>query len=163
MKFKSIAISIILLNLAGCMSFKASVPEGYSGTTASVNDTYTHYTGSQAHLFVLTQVDENVIENASYRTRLQNMGRKEIITPYMVNRAVTTEEQEFTIAGFVQFMQDGQTLVGENMLVSGNVSFEPIANETYSVTGELNKYNSTVWVEDSKGNIVSDKVVAKIY
>lgn len=163
MKFKSIAISIILLNLAGCMSFQSSVPEGYSGTTASVNDTYKHHTGPKAHFFVLTQVDEKVIENASYRTRLQNSGRKEVITPYMVTRTVMTEEQQFTIAGFVQFMIDGQTLVGENLLVSGNVSFNPIANETYNVTGELSKYKSTVWIEDSKGNIVSDKIVAKVY
>lgn len=163
MKFKSIAIGIILLNLAGCMSFQSSIPEGYLGSTASVNDTYKHHTGPKAHLFVLTQVDENVIENASYRTRQQNMGRKEIITPYMVTRTITTEEQQFTITGFVQFMIDGQTLIGENMLVSGNVSFDPIANETYSVTGELSQYMSTVWVEDSKGNIVSDKVVAKVY
>ncbi|SQH77307.1 conserved protein of unknown function [Shewanella benthica] len=41
-------------------------------------------------------------------------------------------------------MADGQTLVGDNMLVSGNVSFDPIASDTYKVTGELNKYSSSV-------------------
>ncbi|EDP98697.1 hypothetical protein [Shewanella benthica] len=60
-------------------------------------------------------------------------------------------------------MADGQTLVSGNILVSGNVSFAPIASDTYKVTGELNKYSSSVWVEDSKGNIVSEKIVAKVY
>ena len=162
-KFKSIAIGIFLLNLAGCMSFQSSVPEGYSGSTASMNDTYTHHTGSKAHFFVLTEVEDSLVENASYRTRLLNSGRKDELTPYMVSRTVTTQAQQFTIAGFVQHMEDGRTLAGDNMLVSGNVSFNPVASETYSVTGVLNEHHSRVWVEDSKGNIVSEKVVANVY
>ncbi|MGX5175478.1 hypothetical protein ACUR5C_15765 [Aliikangiella sp. IMCC44653] len=76
------------------------------------------------------------------------------MTPLMVSREIAAIEQIITIAGFVQFATDGQALFMDDLLVSGNIKFSPQANESYRVKDKLDKTGSSVWIENSKGEIV---------
>lgn len=154
----SLFLPLFAFVLSGCVSFQNPVPEGYSGTTATVTDTFTNHKGSTAHFFVLTKVNGNLTEDSGYRTRVTNTGRGFNMTPDMVTRPITTEEQTLTIAGFVQFATDGQGMFGDHMLVQGDIRLIPKPNETYRITGELSKEGSSVWLEDSSGNQIGEKI-----
>jgi uncharacterized protein YceK len=144
--------------LSGCVSFKSAIPPGYSGDRATIADTFSDHEGSTAHFYVVNKVNGLDIEDSGYKTRVVNHGRGFNMTPTMVSREIAAVEQNITIAGFVQFATDGQAMFGDSMLVSGDIKFTPNVNETYKVNGKLNKKGSEVWLENSKGEIVSQIV-----
>jgi len=146
--------------LSGCVSFKSAIPPGYTGDRATISDTFSNHEGSTAHFYVVNKVNGLDIEDSGYKTRVVNHGRGFNMTPAMVSREVAAVEQNITIAGFVQFATDGQAMFGDSMLVSGDIKFTPNVNEIYKVNGKLNKKGSEVWLENSKGEIISKIVKA---
>lgn len=155
-KFIILISSIILLS--GCVSFKSPIPVGYSGETTSIKDSYSNHEGSTAHFYIVNKINGMFVEDSGYKTRVVNSGRGFNMTPTMVSRQVATIEQMITIAGFVQFATDGQGMFGDSMLVSGDIKFTPNVDESYKVNGKLNKNGSEVWLENSKGEVVSEVV-----
>ena len=149
---KKLGLLFLTFIMTGCVSFQPSIPEGYSGPRATINDTYSNHTGSKAHFYVLTKIDEKSVEDSGYKTRVDNHGRGFNMTPYMVSREVTVDSHVFTIMGFVQFATDGQGMFSDHMMVTKTVNLAPQAGEIYKVAGELNKNGSDVWLEDSNGN-----------
>ncbi|MEN7341792.1 MAG: hypothetical protein AAAFM81_02580 [Pseudomonadota bacterium] len=154
-----VVVLVLLVAMTGCVSFQDPVPEGYTGETALVKDTFTNHEGSKAHFFVLTEVNGVLTEDSGYRTRVTNQGRGFAMTPDMVERNVTTEPQTWALAGFIQFATDAQAMFADSMLVYGQVEIEPKPGETYEVVGQLAKAGSEIWVVDSSGNVVTDRVV----
>lgn len=153
-----ITIIASLILLSGCVAFKSPIPEGYIGSTATISDSYSNHEGSTAHFYIVNKINGQFIEDSGYKTRVVNSGRGFNMTPTMVSRDVATVKQTITIAGFVQFATDGQAMFGDSMLVSGDIVFTPLENETYIVNGKLSKNGSEVWLENSKGEIVSEIV-----
>lgn len=84
------------------------------------------------------------------------------MTPTMVSRDVAAISQTITVAGFVQFATDGQAMFGDNMLVTGDIEFTPVAGALYKVNGKLTKNGSEVWIESSSGEVVSEVVKSAI-
>ena len=80
------------------------------------------------------------------------------MTPVMVSREVTTQEQSFTIKGFVQFASIAESFGKDDMLVEGVTQFTPSANQVYTVRGSLGTAKSKVWIEDSSGEVVGEPV-----
>lgn len=156
---KNFVLVVLVTVLAGCASFQSAVPEGYSGPTATITDTYANHEVSKAHFYALTKVGDIRVEDSGYKTRVDNTGRGFNMTPYMVSREVTNEEQVFTIMGFVQFATDAQGMFGDHMLVTKEVLLKPDTNEKYIVSGKLSKEKSDVWIEDSMGNQYQGKPV----
>lgn len=158
---KNIFLLVSMLVLTGCVSFKPSIPEGYTGPRATISDSFSNHSGSKAHFYVLSKIGKKSIEDSGYRTRVANHGRGFNMTPQAISREVTTDNQVFTIVGYVQFATDGQAMFGDNMIVRKTVEIAPRAGETYKVVGELRKDGSDVWIEDSKGNKFEGSPVKK--
>ena len=142
---------------AGCITFVDTLPEGYEGPTATIADSYTNHEGSSAHYFTFAMIDGQYIDNSGNRTRIANQGRGFDMTPVMITHDVPVEELNIMLAGYLFFATDAQGMFGDSMLVEGELSFTPNAGEIYTVKGELGKEVSTVWLEDSKGNIVGNR------
>lgn len=158
---KMAALAVLSSLLVGCGSIYNPLPDGYAGPKAKVVDTYKNHTGSTAHFFELIKVDGKVVDNSGWRTYRVNRGRGFQMTPSMVSREIPTKTQTFTIEGFVYFATDAQAIFGNDMHVVGDMTFTPVANETYFVKGDLDKKGSVVWLEDSKGNVVGEKIREK--
>ena len=159
MFMKKLLLCVLLAGfLSGCVSFKSAIPPGYTGERATISDTFSDHEGSTAHFYVVNKVNGLDIEDSGYKTRVVNHGRGFNMTPTMVSREIAVVEQNITIAGFVQFATDGQAMFGDSMLVSGDIKFTPNVDQTYKVNGKLNKKGSEVWLENSKGEIVSEIV-----
>lgn len=153
---RTLLILVSVIALSGCATFQP-VPDGYQGPTASVKDTFTDKTATTAHFFGLEKINGNYIASSFGETRSKNYGRGTYFEPVMVEREVLTEEQVFTISGYVFFPTDAQLLFGNTLEVEGEFSFTPKADETYTVKGTVSQSVSEVWLEDSKGQIVSGK------
>ena len=149
---KKTAYLLLIVFVSGCASFQPSIPEGYAGHTATIEDTYSNHTGSTAHFYVLSKIDDKLIMDSGYKTRVVNSGRGFNMTPQMLSREVTTDSHLFTLVGFVQFATDGQGLFGDSMMVKKSLRLTPEPGMLYRVTGELSKSGSDIWLEDSNGN-----------
>ncbi len=143
--------------VAGCVSFVETLPEGYDGATAKIADSYTNFEGSSAHYFTFAMIDGQYIDNSGNRTRIANQGKGFNMTPVMMTHDVPVKELNITLAGYVYFATDAQGMFGDSMLVEGELTFTPVAEETYTVKGELSKEKSVVWLEDSAGNVVGER------
>ena len=159
---KFIVLVTSLLLLSGCVSFKSPLPEGYSGTTSTISDSFSNHEGSTAHFYIVNKVNGLDIEDSGYKTRVVNSGRGFNMTPTMVSREVATISQIISIAGFVQFATDGQAMFGDSMLVTGDIEFTPVTGERYKVNGKLTKNGSEVWLENSSGEVVSEVVKSAV-
>ena len=159
---KLITLITALILLSGCVSFKSPLPEGYSGATSTISDPFSNHEGSTAHFYIVSKVNGLYIEDSGYKTRVVNSGRGFNMTPTMVSRDVAAISQTITVAGFVQFATDGQAMFGDNMLVTGDIEFTPVAGALYKVNGKLTKNGSEVWIESSSGEVVSEVVKSAI-
>ncbi|MDH3750979.1 MAG: hypothetical protein OEU40_10315 [Gammaproteobacteria bacterium] len=152
-------LSIFMLGvLSGSISFVDSIPEGYAGDRATITDSFANHAGPTAHFFVLSKISGQAVEDSGYRTEVDNYGRGRNMTPVMVSREVTTQEQSFTIKGFVQFASIAESFGKDDMLVEGVTQFTPSANQVYTVRGSLGTAKSKVWIEDSSGEVVGEPV-----
>ena len=148
---RKIVFLLLIVFVSGCVSFQSSIPEGYAGDRATIEDTYSNHTGSTAHFYVLSKIDDKLIMDSGYKTRVVNSGKGFNMTPWMLSREVTTESHVFTLVGFVQFATDGQGLFGDSMMVEKLLRLTPEPGMLYRVTGELSKSGSDIWLEDSSG------------
>ncbi len=149
-------IGLLTLLLSSCASIYQPIPEGYTGETAIVKDSSSNLTSTNAHYFILLKIDDKYIEHSWGKTRQENYGRGMRFTQHIVMRDVLPKSQKFTIQGLVFFPTDAQAIFGDEMSVTKEFMFTPVAGEKYMVKGELDKKSSTVWLEDSKGNIVEN-------
>lgn len=156
---KLLIVLAISVYVTGCVTFVDTVPEGYDGPTAKIVDSYTNFEGSSAHYFTFAMIDGQYIDNSGNQTRIKNQGKGFNMTPVMVTHDVPVEELNITLAGYVFFATDAQGMFGDSMLVEGDLTFTPVANETYTVRGELTKKKSTIWLEDSAGDLVGQRFV----
>lgn len=155
MKWMQIAAAAILLG--GCATYNP-IPEGYSGPTAVIKDTFSNKTNTRAHYFELSQIDGNYVRTSFGETRSKYYGMGLYFEPVMMEHEVLPKMQSFSISGYVFFPTDIQILMGDTLDVRGTVNFEPKAGETYFVKGEIGDDVSRVWIEDSGGNVVGTKL-----
>ena len=149
-------ILIVSLALSACSTFNP-IPEGYTGPTAVIKDSFSEKSASNAHYFELEKVNENRISDSFGATRQKYYGQGMYFEPVMVEHEVLPERQSFTISGFVFYPTDAQLLFSNNLSVEGIVTFTPKAGETYTVSGTVIDDVSEVWLQDSSGNVIGDK------
>jgi len=154
---KLVVILAAVLTMAGCSTFKP-VPENYTGPIATVKDSYANKQSTKAHFFTLNGVDGNYISNSFGATRGANYGRGSSFDPVISEREILPKQQTFTIAGYVFYPTDAQLLFGDTLNVSGDILFAPKEGETYIVKGTVSEALSEVWLEDSEGNLVKEKI-----
>ena len=161
-KLRLVAAAAALVALAACSSqeFVNPIPSGYKGATAKISDSYSHNTGDSAHFYVVNAVDGLPIVDSGYRTRKALSGRTTRMDPQIAARWVKAEQQTFTITAYVEYASKAQAMFGDEMMVSGDVTFTPEPNGRYIVKGKLSKDGYAVWIADVSGKVVSEKVTA---
>jgi len=157
---KTISLILMAVMLTACSTFNP-VPEGYTGPTAVIKDTYSNKAALTAHYFTLLKINDNYVESSFGATRSAYYGQGAYFEPVMVEREVLPESQAFTISAYVFFPTDMQMLFGNTLTVEGTVTFSPEPGESYLVKGELNETRSEVWLENSKGDLIGEKITKK--
>ncbi|NVJ59348.1 MAG: hypothetical protein HWE27_03105 [Gammaproteobacteria bacterium] len=149
-------LSIIVFSLMfyGCAAPYKPVPEGYTGSIAYVEDTYSHKQTSTAHFYELAMVNGRHIESSWGATRSRNYGRGREFDPVMVKRRLPAEPLEVTIQAYQFFSTDFESMIGDNYLLQHTFNFTPKANEEYRVKGDVLWLRTSVWLEDSNGEKV---------
>ncbi len=145
----------------GCKSTHNPIPQGYSGGTAQIDDTYIKKSTGSAEFFYVGEVDGKYIENAVAATNRASYGQGMRMLAQGATRKVPTQSMKLKLVGQVHHSAPVGYLFnsGENHIVKGEIVFTPIANMLYFVKGTLSTNYSAVWLEDMEGNQVSDAVV----
>lgn len=155
-------VLVVVVLLAGCVTYYKPVPDGHKGPVAVIRDTVRAHSASKADFFYLSHVDEQVIEQSATRTRIANHGRGFQMNPVWVQREVPIREFTLTIVGRTEYAAPILALTNTVYQVKGDVRFTPQAGRVYEIRGELGESYSAVWVEeDGKGVVPGTKVEVK--
>lgn len=153
---------LLLIILAGCSATSPSVPKGYVGETATVDDTLSRIDNSSANIFYIDKINDKGVHNSLMATQNASMGQGLRLTTLGASRAVTAQPiqlhiaaQVYSAAPILQIFSD------KNHFVEGTIQFTPKANENYIVSGKLSDIYSAVWLENTKGEVVSDIIEKK--
>ena len=160
---KKHVLSLILVALlAGCATVKSTVPEGYTGSVATIRDSVTPYGTSKADFFCVTHVDGTRIEDSRTKTLQVNSGRGMYMAPVVLQRNVLAQALTFKIVGRTEYAAPIMALTHTVFEVSGDVKFVPEKDATYVVKGILGDNYSAVWIERADTNaVVGDKIEIK--
>lgn len=159
-----ILTALIFLWAAGCATAYRPIPEDYYGPMATVNDSGAVESGSKGQLYVLAAIDGNAIKTSLDATRDKShnkgfnltvvVGRRVQAKPMKV-KLVATHTTEAPIHEFAS------RVAGTFFSVEGEVEFNPSADGTYVVRGDLKKEGSSVWIEDAQTHERVAEVVAQ--
>ncbi|MBV8503444.1 MAG: hypothetical protein JO006_17215 [Paucibacter sp.] len=153
-------ILCLSIAVAGCATYAPSVPAGYTGPRAQLDDSAQTQSGSRADFFVVEQLDGAGVDNSLNETVRRNQGRGMSMTPYFISRPLIAEKPiKVSIRGRTHYAAPIQELTGTVYQVKGIVEFTPKANGRYAVVGELSESKSAVWIEDAETHqMVGQKV-----
>jgi len=148
--------------LAGCATYKPTIPEGYIGPRATVKDTVKQYSNSKADFFYVSHVDGNEVENSRIRTLIANSGRGPFMTPVVLQHEIPARSVALSIIGRTQYAAPILAIIDSVYEVKGVVEFVAEPNKTYAVRGKLGGDGSAVWVEEeSTSSPVGKKIQSK--
>lgn len=149
--------------VAGCATYTPSLPEGYAGPRAQLDDSVKSYSGSKADFFIVEELNGASVDNSLRETFRRNQGRGMYMTPYFINRPLVAEKPiRVSIKGRTHYAAPILELTGTVYQVRGVVEFTPKANGRYVVHGELGENYSAVWIEDAETNkSVGQKIEVK--
>lgn len=146
--------------LAACTS--NPIPEGYTGPTAHINDSWTALSERAADIFYLAAIDGRQIQNDLAVTAGANYGNGFSLTPYGYGRDVPARAATFTIVGRTHYAAPILEMTNRIFEVRGDIQFAPEPNRSYVVKGKLGNDYSAVWIEDAAtGQPVGPKVEVK--
>lgn len=159
-RFLIVGLSVLATS---CATYAPSVPEGYAGPRAQLEDSALTHSSSKADFFVVERLDDARIDNSLNETVRRNQGRGMRMTPYFVSRAVIAEKPiKISVAGRTHYAAPIQAMTGTVYQVKGVVEFTPKANARYVVRGELGENYSAVWIEEAESRQhVGQKVEVK--
>jgi hypothetical protein len=148
--------------LCACAIDSPSVPEGYKGALAVVQDSVATHSSSQADFFYLSHLDGKKIKDSLIQTRMENRGHGMSMSPAVLNRQVPARPAVFRIVGRTEYAAPILALTHTVYEVAGEISFTPEPDKIYVVKGELGAAYSAVWLEESgSGAIVDHKIEIK--
>jgi len=156
-------IAWLALSITGCATYAPSVPDGYTGPQAVLDDSAKTYGRSKADFFVAEQIDGVNVDNSLNETRRRNQGRGMSMTPYFISRSLVAEKPlKVAIKGITHYAAPIQALTGTVYQIEGVVEFTPKVDTRYVVRGELGKSYSAVWIEEAESRqLVGQKVEAQ--
>jgi hypothetical protein len=159
MKIQSIAIGgLLAVCLSGCATYKP-VPEGYTGPTATIKDTFKTFGGSKAEFFYLAEVDGHGVQNSRTASLDNSRGMGMILRTFPIHRAVPTTPQSFTIVARTEYAAPILAMTHEVYQVKGVIQLTPEAGKTYVVKGVLNGDASAVWLEEEASQqVIGEKI-----
>ncbi len=152
-----IMLLMVTAFLTGCAT-NTPIPEGYKGVLATVHDTVKAQDKTLAYFFELTNVDGRSVASSTATTMEKNYGQGFNMAPSENSREVPATKSTLSIQGVSHYAAPILALGGENYAVKGDVTVDLKPNQHYYVKGSLGKSYSAVWLEDSKGRMVSEKI-----
>ncbi len=156
----SLLILPLFLTISSCVSYY-SVPEGYTGPTATIQDTATKTGVIKAESFQVSKINGQFDNNSP------------MATSYGGGVGVTLKESKRTVPantpltlslyGGNIYAADGAALADRltgqaKKSVSGDVTFTPKKDRVYKVNGVAGKETSSIWIEESSGKKVTDVI-----
>jgi hypothetical protein len=146
------------LLMIGCATTQAPVASTYTGPTAVIHETVKQHSNAEADFFGISHIDGNRVENSLTATERTNRGRGMVMSAIGASHRVPTKPIEVRVFGRSRFAAPILDLMNKTYEVSGTVKFEPVANATYTVKGELGPRLSVVWIEDATGAVIGNKI-----
>lgn len=136
--------------LSSCVSYYR-LPEGYSGPTATIENSGSKHDAFKASTFELIEINGKPVRSTTIQTPpgagpVVQVGGSWVKVP-------AGQPISLKIAGRDRFAADGPALLyslGGNVSKSASetLSFTPEAGHAYVVRGELGETASSVWLED---------------
>ena len=148
----NIACVVLLGAILGCGTAYNPMPEGYSGPTFRIDDTYNNRKRSIAHYYVLSEFNGNGLRTSWSETRSANYGKGLQFEPSMVSRELPVGKLDVTISALRFYSTDAEQMFGDVNDLSHTFSFTPKEYEIYKVRGDVSNERTSVWLEDSLGN-----------
>ena len=159
------ALSVLLLTY-GCATVSPSIPEGYSGPRATLQDSGATEGGTKGRVFAALELDGQGINNSLRETRIASQNRGFALSFRLTDREVPAKKLKVKLIGThilaAPIHELASRVAGTFFSVDGEVELTAEAGETYIVTGELSKEKSCVWVmRRSSQSPASEKVCTK--
>jgi hypothetical protein len=155
-RFPAYLVVLTAALLGGCAS--PSIPDGYTGPTATIKDTVVAKDGQSAYMFYLNYIDGRHIETSVHATQEKNYGSGLSMEPVSVERKLPARPCRLTLQAMIVYAAPILALTNEGYDVNGEVQFTPTPDSTYIVKGELSPTYSAVWLEDDTGKVVTPKI-----
>lgn len=156
-------ILLVVSLISGCATQYKPIPDGYSGPTATIEDTKEREGDYKARFFVVTEIDGHKIENGINKARSASSGMGFRLEGGYVTRQVPARPMKVKLVGThvtgAPIHEIFSRAKGTFFHVEGEVAFTPVPGGEYVVMGELKENGSSVWIEDTKTH---QAVTAKI-
>lgn len=155
------AVICAVAAVSGCAT-NNPIPDGYTGPRAMIKDSVKAHSRSKADFFYVEAVDGQNIENSRIKTRQVNQGRGMFMAPVALGREIPARPTTLKLVGRTEYSAPILALTNAVYQVKGDIQFEPVANKSYVVKGELGENYSAVWLEDVETSaVVGTKIEIK--
>jgi hypothetical protein len=150
-----ICVALVAVTLSACETAPKPVPDGYTGSTATVKDSMRVSPGdSCGEFFFLHEYAGKSTDNALQASGRDNAGSGLTIrVVHEFSRQVPARVAAFFIVARTHCAAPIQEMTGTVRLVGGNVDFTPEGGGIYVIRGELTPDHSAVWLEDEKTGV----------
>lgn len=152
------AVIFTVAVISGCAT-NNPIPDGYTGPRAMIKDSVMVHSSSKADFFYVEAVGGQNIENSRIKTRQVNQGRGMFMAPVVLGREIPARPITLKLVGRTEYGAPILALTNAVYQVKGDVQFEPEANKSYMVKGELGENYSAVWLEDVATSAVVGKKI----
>lgn len=156
---KHISLFVAVVLLSGCgITYQPTIPPEYNGPRATIIDTYNRTGGGSAHFFVMNSLNAN--RNIDALNLSAGRGQGNSLTLVGMHREVPAQTLKISLVGLSYYAAPiaGIFASDGDFSIRGEIELAAQPNQTYLITGDINKTTSAVWVEDMYGNVVSDKL-----
>lgn len=159
---KKILLLVVVSMLVSCVQNKPFIQADYIGETAVIEDTFQIRSSGSAFFYCVTQIEGRKIPNAVSESLQASAGHNIYLSALGASRKIPVKTIKlFLVANVIHsapiaYLTDSDA----KNRAEGTVEFTPIPNMKYFVKGTLGKKYSSVWIEDSNGNVVSDRIGA---
>jgi hypothetical protein len=154
-----LSCAAVAILLGGCANYSPSVPVGYTGPQATINDSFVGRAGHKIDFFYVSHVNGLEIENSRVKTLQMNLGNGMRMIPYALSHPIPARPTTLTIVGRTEYAAPILAFTGKVYEVKGTVEFMPEPDKTYFIRGNLGESHSAVWVEDDATKEVVGKKI----
>lgn len=154
---------ISLVFFSGCTTMYNPVPEGYTGPTANISDSFNVISSSKVEFFYVDAVDGQSIKDSRSASLIANHGRGFLMSPVLEQRAVPASKPiQMKLVARTEYAAPILALTNPVYQVTGDLNFIPEPGKRYVVRGLLGEESSSVWLEEEvTRNIVGMKIEVK--
>ena len=159
---KQIVLLILsILIFTGCSHYKP-VPENYKGEVSYIEDTAKLQSEHKCDFFSAIEYNDKTIESNLYKTLNENTtviynGKVHFISPKYVKREIPTQPAKIKIIARSVYVPKAMELINPVYFIEKEFEFYPKPNQSYYVSGRLEKNYSAVWLAEAGTN----KIIAK--